>query len=122
MAKQNSYPVAPAFTLLELLVVVAIIAILASLLLPMLAAAKAKARSVSCSKSQGQLGLACLLYADDANDRLPYNFAEPEIRDKVAANQFVNWCSSVMSWELDSDNTNTILVTKGGIGPYVNCA
>ena len=62
------------------------------------------------------------MYVDDASDRLPYNFAEPEIREKVAASQFLNWCSSVMSWELDSDNTNIVLVTKGGIGPYVNCA
>ena len=56
------------FTLVELLVTIAIIAILASLLLPALHKVRAWGRQVNCVSNQKQYGVAYLQYSVDYND------------------------------------------------------
>ena len=107
-----------AFTLVELLVVIAIIAVLAALLLPALVSAKGKAQAATCLNNIRQVELACLIYADEFNDRLPYNLGENEINYYRKQNRYFNWSTPIMDWERDSDNTNQTLLTEGGIGPY----
>ncbi len=54
-----------AFTLIELLLVISIIAILAALLFPVFGSAREKARQISCDSNLHQIGLAIDMYAQD---------------------------------------------------------
>jgi prepilin-type N-terminal cleavage/methylation domain-containing protein/prepilin-type processing-associated H-X9-DG protein len=56
------------FTLIELQVVIAIIAILAAILFPVFARAREKARQASCLSNLKQIGLATLAYAQDYDE------------------------------------------------------
>ncbi|NLC56217.1 MAG: DUF1559 domain-containing protein [Armatimonadetes bacterium] len=61
------------FTLIELLVVIAIIAILAAILFPVFARARENARKSACQSNLKQIGLACGMYSQDYDGRLPRN-------------------------------------------------
>ncbi len=118
-------PIAPlgggrgaAFTLIELLIVISILAILAAILLPVLARAKSAAQATLCINNTKQLTLAWLIYAGDHEDRLPYNLGGNASRKTVAPKDPLNWVNGIMSWGPDPDNTNTTLITQASLGPY----
>jgi prepilin-type N-terminal cleavage/methylation domain-containing protein len=67
MSRRRHY----AFTLVELLVVIAIIALLIALLLPALLSARRQALTVQCLSNQRQMGLAAFTYAADNHGWLP---------------------------------------------------
>lgn len=60
-----------AFTLIELLIVVAIISILASILFPVFARARENARRASCLSNLKQMGLGLRMYTQDFDERMP---------------------------------------------------
>lgn len=59
------------FTLVELLVVIAVVGVLAALLLPALGRAKEKSRFSACLSNLRQVNLSIRLYAEDNADDLP---------------------------------------------------
>src|SRR5258708_37536374 len=98
------------FTLIDVLVGIAIIAILASLLLPALSSAKAKAQAVVCMNNCKQLMIGWNLYAGDnmdvvaAND-YPYNNPQASTPSTPPAlNQLGSWGAGTMFIKLDAND------------------
>ncbi len=64
-------PCKTAFTLIEFLVVIAIIAILAAILFPVFAQAKVAAKKTACLAQSKQIGMALMLYLNDYDSVYP---------------------------------------------------
>ena len=75
------------FTLIELLITIAIIAILAGMLLPALNSARGKARTATCSSNLKGFALGMMTYAGDCNDYSVPKYTENGV-DK-------NWTSNL---------------------------
>jgi prepilin-type processing-associated H-X9-DG protein len=99
--------------MVELLVVMVITGILASLLLPALARSQSRARGLFCQNNNKQLATGWLMYADDHSQRLAYNLAG------AAARTNINWVAGLLDWELTTDNTNLADLTEAALGSYV---
>jgi prepilin-type N-terminal cleavage/methylation domain-containing protein/prepilin-type processing-associated H-X9-DG protein len=68
---KNKFKAAEGFTLLELLVVFAIIAILAALLLSAISATKNRGQRTTCLNNLRQINLGVRMYSDDSHDASP---------------------------------------------------
>lgn len=112
------------FTIVELLVVIALIAVLASILLPALSKARTRAQAIFSLNNTRQLSQAWLLYADDHDGKFAYNLGGSAARPTISQvpKTTRNWVNNVMTWDLDSDNTNTATITEASLGNYASRA
>jgi len=78
-------PARPAFTLVELLVVVGIIAILIAILMPALRRAKEAANGAQCMSNQRQLMMAFLMFANEHKGHLPGNYWDSQFQQPADA-------------------------------------
>jgi prepilin-type N-terminal cleavage/methylation domain-containing protein/prepilin-type processing-associated H-X9-DG protein len=93
------------FTLTELLLVLGVVAVLATLLLSAQSAARINAQSISCLNTKRQLGLGWVIYAHDHNGKLAGAF---------------DWVLGELSYAANNPyNTNSNLLLRGKLGPYV---
>ena len=100
------------FTLIELMVVIAIIAILAGMLLPALARAKENAHCIACLNNVRQLGLAMHMYLSDYNETLPAANVVGTMTDE----EWIRWLPvKKFTWP---DQLHLDLLTTG-IVPYI---
>ncbi len=99
-----------AFTLIELLAVIAIIGILAALLMPALGKTKGKAQSTACLSNLKQLQTGWLMYAHANNDALPPNNSEKRGFIHTAVSNA--WGNSWV-WGNARYDTNTVNIEQG---------
>ena len=66
-----------AFTLVELLVVIGIVAVLMGVLVPALASGRASVRKIACLSNLSQIGVAIHSYAFEYNDSIPFGPKAP---------------------------------------------
>ena len=108
-----------AFTLVELLVVVAIITILAAMLLPVLEKSLREARMLCCASQQKQIAVAVNSYGNENADRLP-----PTINtmDGIPRSTFDPLYA--FSWIPTNITTNVIAIPNAAVSfflePYAN--
>ena len=99
-----------AFSLLELLVVIATIAVLSSLLLPALSRARSVANRAKCTSNLRQLGLAAQMYFDD-HDGCAFRYAE-----QALPNGAIYWFGWI---ENGADGSRNFDPSLGALYPYL---
>ena len=94
-----------AFTLVELLTVVAIIGVLASLLLTGIVSARKKSRATVCTVNLHQISLALNMYLDETAER-------PSV-DRLVANKYLPAVRSLICPEDKTGNWGGLVRTRG---------
>lgn len=93
-----------AFTLIEVLVVIAIIALLIGILLPSLGKAREAGRAVKCLSNQRQMGVALGLYAESYKEYIP---RESGVSETLAP----NGQAQVPAWYVNANNRALFNIT-----------
>jgi prepilin-type N-terminal cleavage/methylation domain-containing protein/prepilin-type processing-associated H-X9-DG protein len=107
------------FTLTELIVVVAIIAILATFVSAALNEGRGKAYQIGCLNNLRQLQIAWSLYIEDNSDELPLNKSTPGMNERIFGrrNTPESWVAGNPKEDVTTEN-----IRKGSLFAYVPSA
>jgi prepilin-type N-terminal cleavage/methylation domain-containing protein len=113
----NGRSLAGAFTLVELLIVIAIIAILAAMLLPVLNQAKLRAQGIQSLSNLRQLMTGMKMYVSDNSGSFPINMDT----GAATSDTTLNWVAGNMGYGQPTQNTNsaTLVSQYTQLAPYV---
>jgi prepilin-type processing-associated H-X9-DG protein/prepilin-type N-terminal cleavage/methylation domain-containing protein len=78
---------ASGFTLTELLIVIAIIAVLVSIMFPLFGGMREKARATACAQNLRQIGVGLLSYVSENNGRFPDGSADVSWKPGIATSR-----------------------------------
>jgi len=115
-----------AFTLIELLTVIAIIALLAAIIFPVFATARGKARATACQSNLRQLGTATQMYMQDYDGIIPFGkdasdtyvpaiwSGKPACATLLGEMPFLHYNDPAVS----TKGASTLAVQEGILNPY----
>jgi prepilin-type N-terminal cleavage/methylation domain-containing protein/prepilin-type processing-associated H-X9-DG protein len=113
------------FTLIELLVVIAIIAILAAILFPVFAKAREKARQITCTSNEKQLGLSIIQYQQDNDEKMMVG--DSENANGTGYNNALGWAGQIYPYTKSTgvytcpdDSTSNTTATQGYVSYGLN--
>jgi prepilin-type N-terminal cleavage/methylation domain-containing protein/prepilin-type processing-associated H-X9-DG protein len=123
-----------AFTLVELLVVIGIIAVLIGVLLPVLSRVQERGRNLKCQTNIRQILVAMRGYAEENRGCFPYSFhynvtrkptpdtqSAADTQEQGGAGNFVSWASQVTKWMRRGKSTSNYENDENNFGEVLLC-
>ena len=114
----------PAFTLVELLVVIGIIGLLISILLPVMSRVQGRAKTLACQANMRSIGQAFFGYAAEFKGSMPWGWCwdrfSPTTGQGFTPGDYYDWASTVSQYVNRRREKGVLMGTGGGTTKYAD--